>query len=767
MGFAAGTGIPFAFWDKENQTWVPEGMARVNADKSWLEAEISHFSYLDINMPSMARTAGHPNVDVGPPPHSKECMASSVDVHGGSLHTDLVIPGVKVRGGDTDISLAYNSSTAFPTSVLRVLDLHEEIIVVRPERTELKVFSTLLAGDSGSGGFASLGNFHFNAPNGYGAGALIFSGVYPSGRVARTGYQSVNLDFTNYYPGEYALVANWGGIPTGSTGVLAPEPAYLEHKEEKKIFMVSRVNSPFGRGWGLANLKKLHFEDNRAVVVYGDGNYREYEPGVNYAARTHGAVLHSSSHTMHNPDNMFRVAVLNPVRQENCARFLASSVIPPAGTNQWLVVDLGQERDIGTIGLDFPHYWSRSNVWDFIRISTSIDNVDYQQWSQWGEPTLNNPALTADPLDAMIRSPYLVSRAGRLVRYIKYELGFPSVNTRFNAYWYGSGLYRVHAIGSENEYRPLDEDETWPKLAIDADTGNYILEELSGSKTVFDGDGVMIAEKERSGRTVNYEYNGERLIKINYPENVYMEFIYGASGNLEKVRDSSGRETIVNLDSDGNLSEVVYPDDEKRQFSYDERGLLTVDRKGNAEKKYTWDDSYAVLTEVELPNGGKRTLAPWVLKNVLNGRQSTPGQPIDFPSIGSSMESTITFEDGRVEKLLSGSGWNWKYENDKLVEKVTYGNLKNNRLPVKIEKGASGREYTTISYSDDQQLKSANNYVKEIIWQWKGNDPYQLGAACSHDDRDGFFNDLANYRLQRSALGCQGNGTRTHFGLYL
>ena len=180
-GFAAGTGIPFAFWDKENQTWVPEGMARVNADKSWLEAEISHFSYLDINMPSMARTAGHPNVDVGPPPDSRECMASSVDVHGGSLHTDLVIPGVKVRGGDTGISLAYNSSTAFPTSVLRVLDLHEEIIVVRPERTELKVFSTLLAGDGGSGGFAALGNFHFNAPNGYGAGALIFNGVYPSG----------------------------------------------------------------------------------------------------------------------------------------------------------------------------------------------------------------------------------------------------------------------------------------------------------------------------------------------------------------------------------------------------------------------------------------------------------------------------------------------------------------------------------------------------------------------------------------------------------
>lgn len=698
-GFAAGTQIPFAFWDKDNQTWLSEGMARVNADRSWLEADINHFSYCDINTALVVpRTAGHSDFTMDPLPECKECVASSVDAHSGSLRTDLGIPGVKVRGGETGVSLVYNSSTAYPTSILRLVNLNDSALVLRPNRTDVKVASPLFGSGGSSNGFAALGSFQFNPPGGYGAGAMLFSGAYPSGRTVKTGYQDVDLTFTNYYSGEYAFVANWGGMPTGSTGVLASEPAYLEEKQEKQVFMVSRADSPFGRGWNLAGLRRLHFEDNRAVVVSGDGGFREYERGINYADKTNGALLLTSSHTMRDAEKMFRTAALRPVKQEGCARFYFGEYIPAAGTNQYFVVDLGVERAIYTIGIEFPQYWTRINVWDFIRISTSIDNIDYQPWSQWGQPTLNNPAVTADPLDNKIHSPYMASRDERSVRYIKFELGFPSVNTVVK----GSGIYRVYAIGDENGFRPLGE-ETWPKLYKDSGSDNYILEEFSGSKTVFDGVGAMIAEIERSGRTVNYEYNGDLLIRISYPEGVYMEFSYGSGGRLEKVKDSSGRETVINMDEAGNLLEVVYPDNEKREFTYNDRGLLLTDKKGNAEKKYTWNDDYAVLTEVELPNGGKRTLDPWVLKNVLNGRQSTPGQPIDFPTAANTMESTITFEDGRVEKSVTSSGWNWKYINDKLQEKIMYADLKNNRLPVSIERGDTGWATTDINYNDDQQ----------------------------------------------------------------
>jgi len=735
-GFAAGTEIPFAFWDKDNLAWLPGGMARVNADKSWLEAEISHFSYCDINTSVRGpRTAGHPHVELNPLPQCPECIASSVDAHSGALRIEVAVPGVKVRGGDTGVGLVYNSSTAYPTSILRVLSLSDEDLALKPDRTDLKVASSLLAGDGGNNGFAALGKFHFNPARGWGSGALILSGAYPSGRRARTGYQNIQMDFTNYYPGEYALVANWGGIPTRTTGVTSLEPAYLEHKEEKQVFMVSRFDSPFGRGWHLAGLKKLHFEDNRVVVISGNGDFREYEHGVNFAASIRGASFLSSNYSMHNSDKMLRPAALEPIKQSNCSRFYFGDNMPVAGTNQSFVIDLGQERDIFKIGLDFPHYWTRLNVWDFIRISTSIDNVDYQPWSQWGEPTLNNPAKIVDPLDAEIRAPYLAIRSERSVRYIKFELGYPSVNTTYK----GSGIYRVYAVGNENEFQQLDE-EVWPRLEFDEASGNYVLEEYSGSKTIFAGDGLMIAEEDRAGRSLRYEYNGDNLVRIVYPEGVHMEFSYGADGRLEKVRDSSGRETVLTIDEEGNLLEVAYPDDEKRVFDYNGRGLLTRDKKGDAEKTYSWDDRYAVLVQVGLPNGGERRLEPWVLSNVLNGRQSTPGQPIDFPSIsgffrGAAMESTITLEDGRVENRRTGSGWSWKYVNDRLMEKITYADLKNNRLPVKIARGDTEWENTEITYNDDQQVTLIDGSLLDIAWVPEdGYDhaPFRPGTGSSN-----------------------------------
>jgi len=749
-GFAAGSQIPFAFWDKNALKWVPAGMATVDANKAWLEAEISHFSSCDLNIPSgVEQYAGTPIFEKKPTPVCRECnIGSNVDVNTGSLQTDFSLPGVKLRGGDTDVTLVYNSTTAYPTAVVSILDYHNNSLAIKPDRTELRVASPLLGGGGGGGGTAAVKALNFNAPTSFGSGAFIFNGVYPSGRTVQTGYQKIDFSFTNFYPGKYAFVANWGGMPTGSTAVLSTEPAYLEDKNEERIFMVSQADSPFGKGWCLANLKKLHFEDNRAVVVEGNGDYREYEYGINYADKLYGASVQTTSHTMHEADKMLISHALNPVKQENCARFWIAGM-PAAGTNQYFIIDLGQERDIYQIGIDFSAYWDRINVWDFIRISTSTDNVNYQQWGQYGEPTLKNPAQGYDPLDRMIKSPYFVTSPGRAVRYIKYELGFPSVNTVV----LGSGIYRVFAIGSENELRSLG-GEKWPKLYLDQPSGNYILEDFSGSQTVFSNDGLMIAEKERSGRTINYKYNGDNLIRISYPENVYMEFIYGAGGKLERVRDSSGRETLINMDQAGNLLEVAYPDNETRQFTYDERGLMTADKKGNAEKKYTWDNRYAVLKEVELPNHGKRILEPWALTNALNDKESNPEQLIDFPFLsGNAMESVVTFEDSRQEKYVTGSGWKWSYENNKLREKITYADLERNQLPVKIEKGEDGWESTEVIYNDELQVSGVKNFRTENRWgMYVVYNPNMPSLPWPGNPEDNFSTSYQNYEYNDQRL---------------
>ena len=123
------------------------------------------------------------------------------------------------------------------------------------------------------------------------------------------------------------------------------------------------------------------------------------------------------------------------------ARFYVASA--PSGTDQELTIDLVQERDIFEVGIDFPRYWNRKSVWDYVMIQTSTDNITWHTWYHSGVPTLRNP-----------------------VRYIKYSLGYPSANTSA----YGSAVFRVYAFGDESGFTSVDEKK-WPKLYKETGTG--------------------------------------------------------------------------------------------------------------------------------------------------------------------------------------------------------------------------------------------------------------------------------------------------------
>jgi RHS repeat-associated protein len=146
------------------------------------------------------------------------------------------------------------------------------------------------------------------------------------------------------------------------------------------------------------------------------------------------------------------------------------------------------------------------------------------------------------------------------------------------------------------------------------------------------------------------------------------------------------------------------------------------------------------LTEVELPNHGKRVLEPWALKNVLNDKESSPQNLLDFPFLDNVlkspkyMESLVTFEDGRQEKYATGNGLSWKYENDKLREKTTYADLERNLLPINIERGDSGWETSQISYNDDWQVMKILSDLRDNIWyeeDYNDNNaaPYYPGSS--------------------------------------
>jgi YD repeat-containing protein len=352
---------------------------------------------------------------------------------------------------------------------------------------------------------------------------------------------------------------------------------------------------------------------------------------------------------------------------------------------------------------------------------------------QYGIPTLSHPSGDeVDALDNKIRSPLMAPGASRQVRYIRYRLGFPSSNSAHN----GSGIYRIYAIGDQTQFRNRDE-EKWPLLEYDPENLCYVLTDYSGEKRIFDQQGRMTESRDRQGRSITYQYlsGSDRLEKIIYPGNVYMEFQYDGNGFLSSIRDSSGRQTRIITDAAGHVKEVVFPDDTRREFAYNNRGLMTMDKNGNAVKNYTWHAEWPVLTNVLLPNGGMRTITPAALKYLINPLAENEGtvNPVDFPYTGNhdGMDSQVTFEDGIKGEYRVGRGWKSRTMNNKLKETIYFANKRTNRVPVKVEEGIDATEITDIKYTVDLQVERIRGKYKDTAWvggSGSNNTPWTKGG---------------------------------------
>ncbi|MCP4155948.1 MAG: hypothetical protein GY757_49955, partial [bacterium] len=655
-----------------------------------------------------------------------------MDIASGELINDFSVPGVKIRGGSTGMGFVYRSSAAYPSLALKVTYNQNDQLLLRPEYSTLKIASPLL-GAAGTGK-----EMFFNSPAKYGVGGVMLKGNYPSGRPVQTGYQSVTVTASNYYPAEYATSARWGGIPTGTTGAASAELAYLEEEVEKNFFVNSWAESGFGKGWWLQGLKKLHFEDSRVVLIDSSGNVKEYIKGINYADSGHGAVIESSSSQIENAEGMLTGKISQKAGQKGFARFMAGTMpaAPPAGTDQWVVIDLGEERELFQVGAEFPKYWKEHSVWDYAAVSTSTDNQNWDEWKRYGEATLDTPLNTVDPLDNKIQSPFMAYRTVTLARYIKLNLGYPSVNTEN----YGSIIKRVYAVGDETGYRLLS-GEKWPRLAYDSDNDTYTLTEMSGAKTLFDGEGLMTGTIDRRGRELSYLYENGNLVRVQYPEGAFMELEYDGNGRMNRVIDSSGRETQILTGSGGNITEVVYPDSTRRQFEYNARGLMVKDKKGDNEKIYLWDDAYPVLQQVQLPNNETRDIEAAVFKYLLNESDSSVGSRLDFPLLSAQHEgidSEVTFEDGREEKTVSGKGWSASYLNDSLKVKTYFADDGLNKVPYRIERGETGWDTTDLVYDVNLNPVKIETQARDISWQYNhGTVSYEPTAnETTHKTKD-------------------------------
>jgi RHS repeat-associated protein len=757
FGFDPGEEIPYAYWDKEEVRWIPcDGMARVDDNGEWLEGTVTHFTSYDINTAIFPPLPVDPDVRFDLIMDCPECMASSVDANTGLLQKGFSIPGVSTSSGSTGLRLAYNSATAYPMLFFRVYYYINNQLVEPPLYSKFGVDSAAFSvrgGNPSSSGGPSFGEgiekpeFFFQPTvKQHASAGLVWSGINPSGRSVKTGFQTVSFTASHFYNAFYVGTPFWGGMPgpvlavRSSTGssldsraawpgtVPSLEPVELKVDSELTFFVVSRAESAFGRGWHIAGLKELHTSGEQVVIVNGDGTYDDYTPGVNYADLGHGAHLESASHNFLYPENMLTNKIAQAGSREEAdryvSRFAMDEITPAPGTDQVFTIDLGAERWIKEIGLEFPRFWHQVSIWDYIKIETSTDNATWEKWGQSGYPTLRTSSdiRNFDALDLQMDSPLMMKGQEKQMRYIRFHIGYPSTNTTN----IGSAIHRVHAIGNANAFRRKD-GAPWPLLTRDISAGTYTLTDYSGHKTIFSATGHMLEEIDIHGKTTTYQYNGQQISKITYPEGQFMSFAYDGNGRLQRITDSSGRDTTIDIDSEGDLTGVTYPDGSSLSYTYTTTGLMTLENRGGPTKSYTWHDKWPVMTQVNLPNGGVRSVAPWILaNNIINGRKSAEDRRIHYPTQldHDGITSFVTYEDGFDQKILTGFGWKKHFKAGVLQDHTIYANKAKNRLPTVINHTPDGSEKTLILYNSDLQVKQVITTNTDTAWNQPPGEPH-------------------------------------------
>ncbi len=106
---------------------------------------------------------------------------------------------------------------------------------------------------------------------------------------------------------------------------------------------------------------------------------------------------------------------------------------------------------------------------------------------------------------------------------------------------------------------------------------------------------LIDSRTERSGLTTNYEYNGlKRLISVQRAGGK-VDYEYDANGNIIKLADENGNETLFNYDLDNRLIRKTFTDSTFTAYSYDLAGLLVdiVNARG-IKKAYLYDENHNV-----------------------------------------------------------------------------------------------------------------------------------------------------------------------------
>lgn len=272
LGFAPGTSIPFAFasHDEEDPSegFYDPGMATVTADGAFVEAQVTHFSCVTLG--------------VAPPPgtnEGEECPAcnevpevedpelkcdvsgtSSVCITDGNVRLEQRLASVGALGGRDTLELAYVSSTAHARPILSArTKLSSLYFPTTPLSASWKVSLEGVEREVHFGGTSDTSHL-----------AYAWDGVDAAGARAPTGAYHFRATSAGSFAGVLYSAATFGGLPTSPTNVQSPQPLPYRVSTGGYAILHDQSKSPFGAGWGLSELERLHPQPD-GTVLWTDG----------------------------------------------------------------------------------------------------------------------------------------------------------------------------------------------------------------------------------------------------------------------------------------------------------------------------------------------------------------------------------------------------------------------------------------------------------------------------------------------------------------
>jgi YD repeat-containing protein len=156
------------------------------------------------------------------------------------------------------------------------------------------------------------------------------------------------------------------------------------------------------------------------------------------------------------------------------------------------------------------------------------------------------------------------------------------------------------------------------------------------------GEAQLVGESHRSGepiRTIAYK-DMDRVDYIQDAAGGRIGFAYDNSGHLSSVTDAAQRVTHFNVDSDGNLREVIYPSGEARRFDYQDFRMTSSTHPDGQVSTYTYAPDGTLQTATR-PGGGTTT--------VESGLSRGP----QYDALGRTFYESLITDDRGVQHALS------------------------------------------------------------------------------------------------------------------